>query len=59
MYMNSALKAYNLFLINTINHNKYSLLLFSSLTVIGYLSLPYLETYQTKIKKKTMDFKKQ
>ena len=50
--MNSTLKTYNAFLINSLKYNKITILCFSILTTVGYFSLPYLEKYQKSVKMK-------
>ena len=50
--VNNILKAYNNFLINSFKINKITILLFSTATALGYLSLPYLEKYHNSIKAK-------
>lgn len=51
--MNSLIKAYNAFLINSLKYNKFMILFFSAATALGYLSLPYLEKYHKSIKEKS------
>lgn len=50
--VNNSLKAYNNFLIDSFKFNKITILLFSTATALGYLSLPYLEKYHKSIKAK-------
>lgn len=50
MQMNTLLKSYNVFLFNSLQHNKFTILFFSTATVLGYLSLPHLEKYHLSIK---------
>ena len=50
--MNAFLKAYNTFLINSLKYNKFTILFFSTVTALGYLSLPHLEKYHKSIKEK-------
>jgi hypothetical protein len=52
MQMKSILKSYNRFLIHLFKYNKITILLFSTATALGYLSLPYLEKYHKSIKEK-------
>ena len=51
--MNTLLKSYNTFLINSFKYNKFTILFFSTATAIGYLSLPYLERYHKIVKEKS------
>ena len=51
MQLNTVLKSYNAFLIHSLKHNKLTILLFSTATALGYLSLPYLERYHKSIEK--------
>lgn len=53
MQLNAVLKSYNAFLIHSLKHNKLTILLFSTATALGYLSLPYLERYHKSIKEKS------
>ena len=50
MISSDSLKAYNSFMINSLKTNKFTILMFSTLTAIGYLSIPYLEKYHKQIK---------
>lgn len=53
MQIDSYLKSYNHFLISSLKSNKFTVLFFSLVTTLGYLSLPYLEKYQKNIKNKS------
>jgi DNA-binding LytR/AlgR family response regulator len=57
MQLNTVLKSYNAFLIHSLKHNKLTILLFSTATALGYLSLPYLERYHKSIKEKSNEVK--
>lgn len=51
--MNAILRTYNTFLIYSLKYNKFTILFFSTVTALGYLSLPYLEKYHKSIKEKS------
>ncbi len=51
--VNNVLKSYNSFLITCFKYNKFSILLFSTATALGYLSLPHLEKYHKSVKEKS------
>ena len=53
MFVNSALKTYNAFMINSLKTNKFTILTLATLTALGYLSIPYLEKYHKTIKSKS------
>ena len=53
--VNNVLRSYNSFLITCFKYNKFSILLFSTATALGYLSLPHLEKYHKSVKEKSND----
>jgi len=52
MLTNNNIKNYNYFLIDKLKDNRFSIIIFSAISFLGYLSLPHLESYHKKIQKK-------
>ena len=46
---------YNMFLINGLKSNRFIVVLGCSLSIIGYITLPYLEKYHKQIKNESKD----